>query len=186
MEKGILGKIRHGSTTTTHAVRVAIQRPQASLVTLSRELGSNPKTVAKWCKHRTVVVLKTGPQEPHSTVLTEAEEATIVAFRRYTLLPLDDCPYALQPSIPHLTRSALHRCPARATVFLDLVIDTFRSLFLKGQSFSRASDRLTTGKHLSVWLRSVPPRIRFSNIHVLIPVGATRIRKPIRRLSDLS
>lgn len=29
-----------------------------------------------------------------------------VAFRRYTLLPLDDCLYALQPSIPHLTRSA--------------------------------------------------------------------------------
>ena len=33
----------------------------------------------------------------------------VVAFRRHTLLPLDDCLYALQPSIPHLTRSALHR-----------------------------------------------------------------------------
>lgn len=32
-----------------------------------------------------------------------------VAFRRHTLLPLDDCLYALQASIPHLTRSAL-RC----------------------------------------------------------------------------
>lgn len=31
----------------------------------------------------------------------------------YTLLPLDDCLYALQPSIPHLTRSALHRCLQR-------------------------------------------------------------------------
>lgn len=28
-----------------------------------------------------------------------------MAFRRHTLLPLDDCLYALQPSIPHLTRS---------------------------------------------------------------------------------
>ncbi|SDF70060.1 hypothetical protein SAMN04488105_1554 [Salipiger thiooxidans] len=37
----------------------------------------------------------------------------IVAFRRHTLLPLDDCLYALQPSIPHLTRSALHRCLQR-------------------------------------------------------------------------
>jgi IS30 family transposase len=45
--------------------------------------------------------------------LTEAEEAAIVAFRRHTLLPLDDCLYALQPSIPHLTRSALHRCLQR-------------------------------------------------------------------------
>lgn len=34
----------------------------------------------------------------------------IVVFRRHTLLPLDDCLYALQPSIPHLTRSLLHRC----------------------------------------------------------------------------
>ena len=37
----------------------------------------------------------------------------IVAFRRHTLLPLDDCLYALQPSIPHLTRSSLHRCLQR-------------------------------------------------------------------------
>ena len=34
----------------------------------------------------------------------------VVAFRRHTLLPLDDCLYALQPTIPHLTRSSLHRC----------------------------------------------------------------------------
>ena len=37
----------------------------------------------------------------------------IVAFRRHTLLPLDDCLYALQPTIPSLTRSALHRCLQR-------------------------------------------------------------------------
>ena len=37
----------------------------------------------------------------------------IVAFRRYTLLPMDDCLYALQPSIPHLSRFALHRCLQR-------------------------------------------------------------------------
>ena len=36
-----------------------------------------------------------------------------VAFRRHTLLPLDDCLYALQPTIPHLTRSSLHRCLQR-------------------------------------------------------------------------
>jgi transposase InsO family protein len=29
------------------------------------------------------------------------------------LLPLDDCLYALQPSLPHLTRSSLHRCLQR-------------------------------------------------------------------------
>uniref|UniRef100_UPI003A8D3006 IS481 family transposase n=1 Tax=Kordiimonas sp. TaxID=1970157 RepID=UPI003A8D3006 len=56
---------------------------------------------------------KTGPTEPRSTVLSEEEEAMVVAFRRHTLLPLDDCLYALQPTIPHLTRSSLHRCLQR-------------------------------------------------------------------------
>ena len=43
----------------------------------------------------------------------QREEAVVVAFRRHTLLPLDDCLYALQPTIPHLTRSSLHRCLQR-------------------------------------------------------------------------
>lgn len=42
-------------------------------------------------------------------MLSVEEEAVIVAFRRYTLLPLDDCFYARQPTIPRLTRSSLHR-----------------------------------------------------------------------------
>ncbi len=37
----------------------------------------------------------------------------IVAFRKHTLLPLDDCLYALQATIPQLTRSSLHRCLER-------------------------------------------------------------------------
>lgn len=57
--------------------------------------------------------LATGPKDPHSTTLSLEEEAVIVAFRRHTLLPLDDCLYALQPTIPHLTRSSLHRCLQR-------------------------------------------------------------------------
>ena len=34
-------------------------------------------------------------------------------LRKYTLLPLDDCLYALQATIPHLSRSSLHRCYQR-------------------------------------------------------------------------
>ena len=108
-----MGQVRHGSATTTYAVRAAIQRSQASLAALSQELGINPKTVAKWRKRTTVEDLKTGPRKPRSTVLSECEEAMIVAFRRHTLLPLDDCLYALLPTIPNLTRSALHRCLQR-------------------------------------------------------------------------
>ena len=54
-----------------------------------------------------------GPKEPRSTVLSVEDEAVIVAFRKHTLLPLDDCLYALQATIPHLTRSSLHRCLQR-------------------------------------------------------------------------
>ncbi|WP_371228026.1 IS481 family transposase [Roseovarius sp. 2305UL8-3] len=108
-----MGQVRHGSATTTHAVRAAIQRSQASTAELSRELGINAKTVAKWRKRQTVEDRKTGPKEPRSTVLSEEEEAMVVAFRRHTILPLDDCLYALQPTIPHMTRSSLHRCLQR-------------------------------------------------------------------------
>ena len=41
------------------------------------------------------------PSAPRSTVLSGAEEAMVVAFRRHTLVPLDDCLCARQPSIPH-------------------------------------------------------------------------------------
>ena len=46
-------------------------------------------------------------------MLSIEDEAIIIAFRRHTLLPLDDCLYALQATIPHLTRSSLHRCLQR-------------------------------------------------------------------------
>jgi hypothetical protein len=113
MEGFTLGQVRYGSATTTHAVRAAIQLSQASLAELSKELGINPKTAAKWRKRVTVEDMKTGPKEPRSTVLSEEEEAAVVAFRRHALLQLDDCLYALQPSIPHLMRVALHRCLQR-------------------------------------------------------------------------
>jgi hypothetical protein len=54
-----------------------------------------------------------GPKIVRSTVLTAEEKAMVVAFRKHTLLPLDDCLYALQATIPHLTRSSLHRCLQR-------------------------------------------------------------------------
>jgi transposase-like protein len=106
-----MGQVRHGCATTTHAVRAAIQRSQASLAQLSREFGIDPKTVSKWRKRATVEDLKTGPKEPRSTVPTEEEEAAIVAFRRHTLLPLDDCLYALQPSIQVRTSFATNSGP---------------------------------------------------------------------------
>jgi len=97
----------------THAIRATIQRSQASIKELSERYGLNPKTVAKWKKRDFVEDSPMGPKEVHSTVLSVEEEVLVVAFRKHTLLPLDDCLYALQPTIPHLTRSSLHRCLQR-------------------------------------------------------------------------
>ena len=108
-----MGQVLHGSARTTAAVRRAIQHRQESLRSLAKRHGVNPKTVAKWKKRPSVQDERTGPKEPRSTVLSLEEEAIIVAFRRHTLLPLDDCLYALQATIPHLTRSSLHRCLQR-------------------------------------------------------------------------
>src|SRR5918993_1215572 len=108
-----MGQVLHGSARTTEAVRRAIQHSQESLRALAKRHGVNPKTVAKWKNRTSVADQRTGPKDPRSTVLSTEEEAIIVAFRRHTLLPLDDCLYALQPTIPHLTRSSLHRCLQR-------------------------------------------------------------------------
>ena len=108
-----MGQILHASAKTTHAVRTAIQRSQATLQALAAQYDINVKTVAKWRKRDFVHDAPMGPKKPASTVLTPTEEAMVVALRRHTLLPLDDCLYALQPTLPHLSRSALHRCYQR-------------------------------------------------------------------------
>src|ERR1700751_5374044 len=108
-----MGEIPHGSATTTHAIRAAIQRSKAPLKDLSERYGLNPKTVAKWKNRAFVHDAPMGPKDPRSTVLSVEEEAIAVAFRKHTLLPLDDCLYALQATIPYLTRSSLHRCYQR-------------------------------------------------------------------------
>ncbi|MEM9430535.1 MAG: IS481 family transposase, partial [Pseudomonadota bacterium] len=81
MEGRTTGQARRGSATTTHAIRAAIQRSQASTAELSRELGINPKTVAKGRKRQSVEDRKTGPTEPRSTALGAQDEAVVVAVR---------------------------------------------------------------------------------------------------------
>jgi hypothetical protein len=119
-----MGQVLHGSARTTAAVRRTIQQSQENLNTLAERYGINPKTVVKWKQREYVHDALMGPKEPRSTVLTTEQEAMCVAFRRHTLLPLDDCLYALQDSIPHLTRSTLHRCYQRqGRLYLCVAID---------------------------------------------------------------
>ncbi len=105
-----MGQLLHGSARTTEAIRRAIQNSQESLSRLVIRHGINVKTVAKWRQRSTVADRPMEPKHPRSVTLSVEDEATCVAFRRHTLLPLDDCLYALQATIPHLTRSTLHRC----------------------------------------------------------------------------
>jgi transposase-like protein len=90
-----MGQVLPGGATTTAAIRRAIQHSQESLRALAKRYGVNPKTVAKWRNRSSVTDLPTGPTAPRSTVLSLEDEAVVVAFRRHTLLPLDDCLYAL-------------------------------------------------------------------------------------------
>src|SRR6187402_2908122 len=103
----------HGCARTTPCVRAELQASQASTRALAARYGLNPKTVAKWRARSDTADAPMGPHRPRSTVLTEAEEAVVVEFRRRTLLPLDDVLGCLRESIPRLTRSALHRCLER-------------------------------------------------------------------------
>ena len=108
-----MGQILHGSATTTEAVRRAIQHSQESLRALAKRYGINQKTVAKW-KKRTL-----GRRSADRAEGAEVDGAVDRGggdhrrLPKHTLLPLDDCLYALQPTIPHLTRSSLHRCLQR-------------------------------------------------------------------------
>ena len=92
-----MGQVLHGSATTTEAVRRAIRHSQESLRVPARRHGINQKTVAKWKKRTSTSDLSTGLKEAGSTMLT-VKEAIIVAFRRHTLLALDDCLSAPLPA----------------------------------------------------------------------------------------
>ena len=95
-----MGQFLHGSARTTEAVRRAIQHSEESLRALAKRYGINPKTVAKGKSRASVADQRTGPRDPKSTVLSLEEEAIIVAFRRHTLLPLDDCLRFSRPPYP--------------------------------------------------------------------------------------
>ena len=103
-----MGQVLRGCATRTEAVRRAIQHRQASPRALARRYGIEQKTVAKWKKRRATADLPSGPKDARSTSLSLEDEAAVVAFRLHTLLPLDDCLYALQATIPHLTRSSFN------------------------------------------------------------------------------
>jgi len=108
-----MGQILHSNARTTQKTRREIRNSKESIVKAAKLFNVNPKTIIKWKKRDSTKDLPMGPKQKRSTVLTQAEEEAIVAFRKMTGLPLDDVLFSLQETIPHLTRSSLHRCLKR-------------------------------------------------------------------------
>jgi integrase-like protein len=107
-----VASVLHGSARTTPRIRAELKAAQAPARVLAGQYGLNVKTVLKWRNRVETIDAPMGPK-PKSTILTPAEEAVIVEFRRRTLLPLDDVLGCLKDTIPNLSRSALHRCLQR-------------------------------------------------------------------------
>ena len=108
-----MGKVLHPSASTTPSVRKKIQDSKESLKKLAKRYGITVSTVLKWKKRDFVHDAPRGENRRHSTVLSRQEEALIVAFRKHSLLPMDDCLYSLQKTIPKLNRSNIYRCLKR-------------------------------------------------------------------------
>ena len=65
-----MGQILHGSATTTHIVRAAIQRSKAPLKELAAQYGLNHKTVSKWRKR---VFVNDAPMRPEVCVICPSD-----------------------------------------------------------------------------------------------------------------
>src|SRR6516164_751639 len=149
-----MGQILHGSAKTTHAVRGAIQRSKASIQELASRYDLNPKTVMKWRKHAFLYDAPMG------------------------LLALDDCLYALQATIPHLTRSSLHRLFQRHEI----------SSFLRSKSRQgarRRSSGTRSATSTSISLKCAPKKANFTCLSRLTAHRSLLSLNSTRRLTDI-
>lgn len=99
-----MGQVLHSNARTTEAIRREIRNSEESIAKAAKRFNVNPKTIIKWRKREDTKDLPMGPKKVRSTVLSEAEEEAVVAFRQLTQLPLDDVLYSLQETIPYLSK----------------------------------------------------------------------------------
>jgi hypothetical protein len=64
-----MAAVLHGSARTTSKKRTW---------SLAARYGLNPKMVAKWLDRRSTIDAAMGPRDPHSTVLSAAEEPMVL------------------------------------------------------------------------------------------------------------
>ena len=86
----------YGAARTTPRVWAGCMHTRA----LAAQHHLNPRTVRQWRRRTGITDAPMGPRQPRRSVLTQAEEATVVAFRRRTLLPLDVVLGCLRETIP--------------------------------------------------------------------------------------
>ena len=145
----------HGSASTTPRVRAELQASQAKTRALATRNGLNPKTVAKWRSRTGTADAAMGLRQPRSSVLTKAEEAIVVEFRRRALLPhvrasrADHHPLHQRPHNPRLLRGE-QMLPKRIEPMqriLDLALGEVRRFLLAARQMpitifgSRSSGR---------------------------------------------
>lgn len=104
----------HGSARTTTEQRKYIQQSVKSQRQLAKELGLNPKTIAKWKALDRVNDAAMGPKRGSSRVLTDTQKSKIARHCAGSTESLDVLLSELQSDkdepMPHLTRSTLYRC----------------------------------------------------------------------------
>ena len=140
-----MGQVLHGSATTTEAVRRAIQHSQESLRALAKRYGINQKTVAKWKKRASVADLPTGPEgrrnPPCCRSRTRRSSSPFAGTRCCRSMTAST---PCKPTIPHLTRSSLHRCLQRHGICRLPEVEGDKPA---KKTFKSLSDRLLPYRH---------------------------------------
>ena len=103
----------HSCATTTPRVRRAIQESEEKNIVLAKRYHANRKTIAKWKAREFTSDERMGPKNPRPTLLSQEDDAIILAYRWRTRLALNDCHLRLRRLMPKLSRSTLHRCLKR-------------------------------------------------------------------------
>ncbi len=104
-----MASVLHGCARSTPHVRAELKVSQTSSRDMAAKYGVAVKAVLTWRKRSTTADASMGPETPAGTVLTRAEKAAIVEFRRWTLLPLDGVMGTRKDTIPNLQRKhSLH------------------------------------------------------------------------------
>ena len=116
----------HSCATTTPRVRRAIQASKEKNNVLAKRYGVSRKTIAKWKGRESTSDERMGPKNPSSNsdermgpknpssnILTDDDEAIVLAYRWRTRLSLNDSHERLRRLMPKLSRSALYRCLKR-------------------------------------------------------------------------